>query len=215
MLMRLYLFGSPYFNVEVTTETEGDNIAEIADIVAQVFSGVYDSMGLLTGHPQQVRVDGYSLVGTRTFAQFSFSLPNFEADMRNAGLVINDWMALSVGNPELMGALRDIRFAMMWPGEVAVHCYRAIERIRQRFSTGGGNKARLWEALALALDVQRSWLDIFNAHATALRHGELVSLEVDERNRCLTQAATVLIRYAAYVKGGRVPLTAPAFPLLN
>ena len=44
---------------------------------------------------------------------------------------------------------------------------------------------------------------------------ELVALEIKERDDCLSQAAIVIIRFAAYLKGGGSDLTAPKFPLLS
>lgn len=107
-----------------------------------------------------------------------------------------------------------MRLAMQTPGEVAVHCYRAIERVRQSFAIVGTRKES-WATLARELNVESSWLDSYTANAAAVRHGELIELPTIERDKCLSQAATVVIRYTAYLKGGNAALTAPQFPLLS
>ena len=69
--------------------------------------------------------------------------------------------------------------------------------------------------MAAALNVERSWLDSYTANATAVRHGELIELPVIDRNKCLSQAAEVVIRFTAYLKAGKTGLTVPQFPILS
>ena len=175
---------------------------------------LYDSVGLSTGRPLNVKLKGYSVAGTKSFAKLTMGLPAFEHEIRQAGLSLHDWVGICVGSPQLRAGLRDIRLGMQTPGEAAAHCFRAIERIRQSFSISGGDRRETWGRLRDAHNIGRSWLDTYTAHATAVRHGELVELQLDERNRCLAQAATVIIRFAAYLKGGNRMLPTNAFPLL-
>jgi hypothetical protein len=212
--IRLFLYGGSSFTVEATCGSSPD-ISAIADIVRHVLAGLYDSAGLSEGVPSTIRLEGFSEAGSRKFAQLSQALPRFADTIRSAGLQLNDWMVLSVGSPQLRAALRDIRLAMQTPGEAAVHCFRAIERVRQAFSTSSGDRKATWDRLREALNVSRAWLDTYTAHATAVRHGELLELPLEERNRCFAQAATVVIRYAAYLKRGKNNLPSSTFPLLT
>lgn len=214
LTMKLYLWGTRYFNVEIISELENDDIGALADLLSHVLSGLYDSMGLVTGQPQQIHIDGFCLVGTRSFAQMNLGIPSFGREVEAAGLNLQDWTSLVVGSPQLRAAIRDIRLAMQTPGEAAVHCFRSIERIRQAFSVKATDRKQTWSLLAEALNLRRSWLDTYTSHATAVRHGELVELNLEERNRCFAQAAQVVIRYAVYLKTGKLKLSAPKFPEL-
>ncbi len=212
--IKLWLFGGPALTLEAHSEQPIEDVGRLADVIIHTLSGLYDSIGLSTGRALSVRLEGYSLVGTRTFAQFNMGLPSFADAINAAGLTPHDWISLSIASPHLRAALRDVRLAMQTPGEAAAHCFRAIERTRQSFSIEEGDRRRTWDTLQRSLNVDRSWLDTYTQHATAVRHGELVELPLLERNRCFEQAATVIIRYAAYLKNGRQKLSEVLFPIL-
>jgi len=209
----LFLYGTTAFNVEVASQREIDDVGRLADLLLHIMSGLYDALGLSVGGPLEVRIAGFWDLKSGKCGAVSFSLPSFSEEISAAGLGIHDWVSIVVSSPQLRAALRDIRLAMETPVDTAVHCYRAIERIRQFFAKSKGRKES-WESLAAALNVQRTWLDSYTSHATAVRHGELVSLQTKERDNCLSQAAVVAIRFAAYLKGGR-NLRAPEFPQLS
>ncbi len=212
--VKIFMFGSQGFHLEVTSDELLTDIGRVAGTLGNAMSGFYDALGLSVGNPLTVRLDGYQLVGSRIFAKVSQSLPQFSEAIRQAGIKPHDWISLALQSEHLTAALRDIRLAMQTPNEAAIHCYRAIERVRHAFSHGERDRSIAWARLREALCLERSWLDTYASHATAVRHGELTSLTVEERNRCLTQAATVAIRYAAYLKGGNQNLSTVTFPLL-
>lgn len=215
LTIRLFLFGSPSFTIEAACNIGGPDAGTVADIVSHVLAGLYDSVGLSEGLPCTVRLEGFSEPGSRRFAKLTQALPRFADMIHSAGLELNDWMALCVGSPQLRAALRDVRLGMQTPGEAAVHCFRAIERIRQAFSVKSSDRKATWDRLRRALNINRAWLDTYTAHATAVRHGELLELPLDERNRSFAQAATVVIRYAAYLKAGKNDLSSNLFPPLT
>jgi hypothetical protein len=213
--VKIIMFGTPAFYLHVTSEQPLTDIPFIAGVLGNAMSGLYDALGLSVGVALSVRLDGYQLVGSNTFAQFSPSLPRFGEAISQAGLDPHDWIMLALQSEHLTAALRDLRLAMQTSTDVATHCYRAIERIRHSFSTGERDRSISWGRLREALCLDRSWLDTYAEHATAVRHGELMALTLEERDKCLTQAATVAIRYAVYLKGGAQSLSPLAFPLLT
>jgi len=213
--MKFWLFGCPSFTVEVSCVQEVTDVGRLADVLTHTIAGLYDSVGLSAGRALSVKLEGYSVVGSKSFAKFTLGLPAFEDAIRSAGLSLHDWVGICVSSPPLRAGLRDVRLAMQTPGEAAAHCFRAIERIRQSFSTSPGDRKETWNRLRTALNISRSWLDTYTAHATAVRHGELVELPLAERNKCFAQAATVIIRFAAYLKAGKTSLEDSAFPLLS
>jgi hypothetical protein len=213
--VKIIMFGTPAFYLHVTSEHPLTDIPFVAGILGNAMSGLYDALGLATGVPLSVKLDGFQLVGTNTFANFSPSLPRFGEAISQAGLNPHDWVALAVQSEHLTAALRDLRIAMQTSADVATHCYRAIERIRHAFSRGEPDRSPSWGRLREALRLDRSWLDTYSVHATAVRHGELMALTLEERDKCLTQAATVAIRYAVYLKSGSLNLSPLAFPLLT
>jgi len=211
----LLLYGTTAFNVEVACQREIEDIGRLADILIHTMSGLYDAIGLSVGGALEVRLAGFWNSNSGKCGAVSFSLPNFSEEIAAAGLGVQDWVSIAVSSPQLRAALRDIRIAMETPVDTAVHCYRAIERIRQVFSKSKGRKES-WELLATALNIHRTWLDSYTAHATAARHGELVSLKTSrERDDCLSQSAVVVIRFAAYLKGGSQNLGPPQFAQLS
>jgi hypothetical protein len=215
LTMKLWLFGAPSFTVEIVSNHDIVDVGRLADIISHTLAGLYDSVGLSMGRPLAVRLEGFSIVGSKTFGKFAVGNPAFLEAIQTAGLSTHDWVTLCVSSPHLRAGLRDIRLGMQTPGEAAVHCFRAIERIRQSFSSAAGDRKRTWGRLQDSLNINRSWLDTYTAHATAVRHGELVELGPEERNKCFAQAATVIIRFAVYVKGGRQPLSTTTFPPLT
>ncbi len=210
----LFLFGGSCFNVEVESSRAQEDPGKLANQLMHIMSGLWDALGLSVGKPHSLTFEGFINLDTRASGQLTPALPSFATLIEAAGLQINDWVSVSVGSPQLRAALRDIRLAMETPGEAAVHCYRAIERIRQHFARTVDRK-RSWQSLADALNVERTWLDSYTTNATAVRHGELIELQNAERDACLEQAAVVVIRFAAFIKGGNRNLTPPQFPLLS
>ena len=213
--VKILMFGTPAFYLHVTSEQPLTDIPFVAGVLTNAMSGLYDALGLSTGIPLSVKLDGYQLVGSNTFATISPSLPRFGEAISQAGLNPHDWVVLAIQSEHLTAALRDLRLAMQTSADVATHCFRAIERIRHAFSTGDRDRSLSWGRLREALCLDRSWLDTYADHATAVRHGELMALTLEDRDKCLTQAATVAIRYAVYLKGGTQNLSPLAFPLLT
>jgi hypothetical protein len=213
--VKILMFGTPAFYLHVTCEHPLTDISTVAGALGDALSGLYDAMGLSMGVALSVKLDGFQLVGSNTFARISTSLPKFDVAIAQAGLDVNDWVVLSIQSKHLTAALRDLRLAMQTSADVATHCYRAIERIRHAFSNGERDRSPSWERLRDALSLERAWLNTYADHATAVRHGEIMALSIEERDRCLTQAATVAIRYAAYLKGGEQNLPRSRFPLLT
>jgi hypothetical protein len=214
VMASLYLFGGSAFNVEVESPRPQEDIGTLANLLMHAMSGLWDALGLSVGKAHTVTLEGFINLNTKESGQIITGLPTFSALIADAGLQIQDWISLSVSSPQIRAALRDIRLAMQTPGEAAVHCYRAIERIRQYFATNV-DRRRSWQVLADALNVERSWLDSYTANATAVRHGELLELNNALRDACINQAATVVVRFTAFKKGGDVNLADPQFPLLS
>jgi hypothetical protein len=213
--VKIIMFGVPAFYLHVTSEQPLTDIPFVAGVLGNAMSGLYDALGLSTGIPLSVKLDGFQLVGSNTFASFSPSLPRFGEAISEAGLNPPDWVMRALQSEHLTAALRDLRLAMQTSADVATHCYRAIERVRHAFSRGERDRGPSWGRLREALCLDRSWLDTYADYATAVRHGALMALTLEERDKCLTQAATVAIRYAVYLKGGAQNLSPPAFPLLT
>jgi hypothetical protein len=210
----LFLFGGNSFNVEVESNRSQEDPGRLANQLMHIMSGLWDALGLSVGKPHNLTFEGFINLDNKQSGQLTPALPTFAALIDAAGLSPHDWISLSVSSPQLRAALRDIRLAMETPGEAAVHCYRAIERIRQYFARTVDRK-HSWQSLADALNVQRTWLDSYTTNATAVRHGELIELDNPHRDACFEQAASVVIRFAAFIKGGHANLTAPRFQLLS
>src|SRR6185437_2530733 len=177
----LFLYGTIAFNVEVVAQEHIADLGDLADVVLHVISGLYDALGLSVGGPLEVRIAGFWELDSSRCGAVSFSLPSFSDQIAAAGLGPQEWISIVVSSPQLRAALRDIRLAMETPGDMSVHCYRAIERIRQFFAKAQSRRTS-WQLLAESLNVNRSWLDSYTAHATAVRHGEIVSLGLAERD---------------------------------
>lgn len=88
--VKIFMYGSHAFHLEVTTEEPLVDIGRVAGGLSNAMSGLYDALGLATGNPLTLRLDGFQLVGTRTFGAFSQSLPHFGEAIRLAGLNPHD-----------------------------------------------------------------------------------------------------------------------------
>lgn len=213
--LRLFMYNNPAMMVAVEASHPIRDIGDLGGALSHTLWGLWDAVGLSMGQPISITVDGFAEVGSRAFAKYSWLIPKFEQIIEDAGLSPNDWISLCVKSPYIRAALRDLRFAMSAPDDAAVHCFRAIERIRFTFENSNISRKASWGALRTALNVSRPWLSTYVDHATATRHGEVRPLTLDERTACIVQAGTLLVRFAAYLANGSHSLAVDRFPVLE
>ena len=132
----------------------------------------------------------HDVFGVEEDIQVNNDFPEFSKMVEKAGL-----------EPALYVALANFREAIRVPHETSLHCYRAIEAIRQTFVPQGADKDSRagrnasWLAMRRALNLLETTLREPEDLATSLRHGEVVGQPWLVRKRHLEISHEIIRRF--------------------
>lgn len=144
---------------------------------------------------------------------------NIQSAPKDSQLSFQDLIGLWDGSPhglQLGLALMNLRLAMKYPWDTALFCYRALESMRQFFSSAGGSEAQSWNEFNTALSISKRWSDDMRLnHATPQRHGTSTAMTGEERIEMISRVTRVIERFVIYKKRGQNPLDSAEFPLLT
>lgn len=107
------------------------------------------------------------------------------------------------------------------PEDTGFFCFRAVESIKQSFKgeeNSGKSKQedkQAWGKLRNALNLHRSWIDVFNQDAGKQRHGGTVFMSGEVRISLMEHAWKVVDRFCVYLHRGSMVLPEDEFPLLT
>jgi len=116
--------------------------------------------------------------------------------------------------PALLIALNDLILSNINPHHILINCHRCVEAIRTMIA-GPGRGAKAWEAMHVALNVDRAYLQFINDRARDPRHGNQVHVPNDETNEARVRAWKIMDRFLHYRLAGNQPLLPSLFPLLK
>lgn len=112
-------------------------------------------------------------------------------------------------------ALSDIRRAMEEATETGVFCYRAVESLKQHFTTPGASDTKNWAAMNSSLNTSKGFIESkIKTHADKRRHGAISFITGPDRDACMFATTQIIDRYIAYLKSEKTPLDKAIFPPL-
>ncbi len=97
-------------------------------------------------------------------------------------------------------AVADLRRAINEPSDTVFHCYRAVESIRQEYTTqtlDRRHRDESWDRLREALATTREDLDWLKGFAERRRHGHPVDQSHETRERAIKIARDVVYRHCS------------------
>ena len=121
-------------------------------------------------------------------------------------------LTLSLRDPVLSLAIRDLADTLRNRSNAAVNFGRCIETIRNHFAPHN-KKGAGWEGMRTNLNVDESYLHKIMDAAKDPRHGHRVDEEFNMQEIAVS-TWKVMDRYLAYRKAGNQPLSEPDFPPL-
>ena len=190
-----------------------DDLATLRNHVSDLVGTVLDGAGYSLGRAFRARIDA-AVTPDPDIVVFADLAP-VAADNPGARPVEAHIVGgLAMRSPHLARALAELRRSILEPGETYLHCYRAVESIRQAFAEGV-DRATSWEKMRSALRVERSPLDALDAPSRGLRHGEGLFQSAEDRRTAMALAWTVVDRFVLLLHLGVETLSKDEFPLVE
>ena len=114
-------------------------------------------------------------------------------------------------HPVIMRASFELRNSIKYPDYTALHCYLALDAIRNHFDSS--NDKNGWELLRLNLNIKRDSIEKFKDAADCQRHGKNKSQDWNDRRIAMQTGWEVLHRFVAWFRQPHsLPLSDPKFP---
>jgi len=167
--------------VAVWVETEVEwNALDLRNVVKYLVQLEMDIVGYVLGHTYDVEIRRAICPETGVDVVFGVDVPCISELHRGVDLDAR----IAAMRPKLQGesgvfihrCLRDLITAMKEPDDVAFHCYRAIESLRQHCiatrSLDPKDKAMQWNTLRQVAGCEESATRLLETAARAPRHGE-------------------------------------------
>lgn len=211
--------------IEVSVSTvSGGNHSSVGNYVDRLVRVLLDAYGYIQGGSYDVYISHYidhraldSGNWVRPFTVGSLNLPQdvgvtFDNLLRIVMLEPSDRhderRVRSVG--QLTQALGDIRESIRNPHDTALHCFRAIENIRQCYVEPGdasGDAKPSWKRMRTQLRIERSWIDDIAAARHPQAHGDSRMLSGEQREDFVKRVRVVIARFIASMQNGFAPLS--------
>jgi len=190
--------------VAVWVETEVEwNALDLRNAVRYLVQLEMDLVGYVLGHTYDVEIRRVICPEIGVDVVFGIDVPCITELHRGVDLDAR----IAVMRPKLLGesgaflhrCLRDLITAMKEPDDVAFHCYRAIESLRQHCiatrSLDPKDKATQWKTLRDIAGCAESATRLLEKAAQAPRHGELEVAPEADAVKLLTTAWTIADGY--------------------
>jgi hypothetical protein len=134
------------------------------------------------------------------------SIENFELDKL---------LTMVLGDPTLMGSLRDLAEVLSKFGVSPTNCARVFDSLRKHVAPGERDKKKGWRKLQAAINADENYLNWVSSYSTDARHGDYVTpLSSTIVGEIRTRTWIVMDRFIEYRKGGNVDLDPIKFPML-
>ena len=200
--------------VRVETQKEIADISTLVEIVHFQIQSLYDTAMLISGVLNTVVITSVVLPdkSLRAFNPYDIS------DWLNRNIFdfkVEDLFGLQ-NDPKAKLATSDIKIACVESHLTAHFSFRAIEGIRDAFSTGNEeDRTNAWLQMRESLNLSRDFFENVSTLATLNRHGKPTNQTFEDRKECIYSAMIVLQRYFHFIKAGRRKLDISLFPVLK
>lgn len=117
-----------------------------------------------------------------------------DAPLRSVELS-TEHIILSVKDVVLQRAMSDFKSALALPNDTSFYCFRAIESLRHHFA---GDKSSQWEKMRESLKIDKLKISAIQDYADALRHGQSIPQNWEQRKADLITTHEIIKRYISY-----------------
>jgi hypothetical protein len=117
--------------------------------------------------------------------------------------------------PHLMTVLEDLISGLWSQDHKIINCARSVEAIRQLVAGYHLEPNAQWPIFRVALNVERSYLDLIMDYSTDPRHGKKDSAPTNEVNTIMERTWILIDRFFNYRVGGNKRLDESLFPILR
>jgi hypothetical protein len=173
------------FSIEIHFST-----FEIVSIAKQLISSITDHVGFRMVGSYNFALDQLTTIQTGDIELLSVLEPNFDSKFVNGMSFISSsefdpfcTPLETISDPFVRMALEELQIALLRPSLTPMHCYFAIEFIRERH-IGIGDKQK-WISLRDSLNVSRDCIDYIRKFAQDQKHGKAIMLDGIERTTCI------------------------------
>ena len=214
--------------IEVTvSNASGGSHSDVGNYVDRLVRILLDAYGYIQGHAYDVFISHYidhrELDSKNWVRPFTVGAVNLQRDLETT---FEDLLHIVTLEPSELGdetkaravsqlaqALADIREAIRNPHDTALHCYRAIEDIRQCYVEPGDRRGDevvtkpSWERMRGQLRFEESWIKDIASARRPQAHGDSRMLSGEERGEFVRRARVVVDRFLASMQNGFRPLS--------
>jgi len=198
--------------VIVTVHTNSaEDVLEMKNRVTRSVRNLADSLGFVTAAALDIEIiscitpDGAHHVFNTAFD----GLLDQDIGTPESLLVFNELIAHANRSGYIRMALADLRSAIREPLDTCVNCYRAMESIRHDYLEGdvdtGSARRASWTRMRDALGLPKEDLRWLEERATPRRHGRVIDVTGDERQRALGIARKALQEHCLAHRISAVP----------
>lgn len=210
--------------VSVTT-VSGGNHSSVGNYVDRLVRVLLDAYGYIQGSSYDVYISHY--IDHRTLDSGNwvrpFTVGSLDLPEDVGGVTFDNLLRIVMVEPsdrhderrvqsvgQLTQALGDIRESIRNPHDTALHCFRAIENIRQCYVEPGdvsGDAKPSWKRMRTQLRIERSWIDDIAAARHPQAHGDSRMLSGEQREDFVKRVRVLVGRFIASMQNGFDPLS--------
>lgn len=207
-------------SVYITSDKKVSDFETLRNIILEFIHGHTDSFGYLHGLAYDVEITSISGDQNEPYLIYGVQINEIEKDYNNRPINdLNKILPLMAGdNRHLRYIFSDLRRAIKYPNDTGVHCYRAIETIRQFFLDGDPHdkdaRKQSWEKLRNSLNVTEDYLKSVEKYSLSARHGRPILMTGLKRVEIMKQTWKVVDRFLVYLDGNQKSLDKTAYPEL-
>lgn len=177
--------------------------SDIPSVVRQAVQQRVDLEGFVRGGAYDFRVrtiapvDHIDRLETSRF--LSSALVDPDDVSRRAALVhqLGSCPPLQNASVVVRSAMADLRLAVLEPSHAPYFTYRVAESLRQHFVCDGEDRSASWDRMHSELGTSKNDLDVLAA--IAVRHGEVMDINVELGQRILKTASRFIENFIAYL----------------
>lgn len=189
-----------------------DDLLTLKNQIQGVVSSLADVVGWLNGCGYVAEITGYA--SSERQGVFGVQIPVLAAKQSRLDATTILGLVLSGADGiYLRRALADLRWAILSPDDTPFFCFRAFEALTKHFS---GSRRRARASMCESLLVDDEWVVRWlQKPANPIRHGAVVPVTDEQRQRSFLAAREVIERYMVWRASGDTALTPPEFPRLE
>ncbi len=189
-----------------------DDVMTLKNQVQSVVSSLADIVGWLNGCGYVAEITSYA--SSEAQGVFGVQIPVLSAKKSRLDATTIFGLVLSgLDGIYLRRSFADLRSAILSPDDTPFFCFRAVEAVTKHFP---GTKAKARASMCASLRVDDGWVVAWlQRPANEIRHGAVIPVTDEGRQRSLLAAWEVIERYMVWRISGEAAFPADEFPRLR